>query len=102
MDQVLEEIASKRARRHYSSYEQREARARAEQQEIAKGNQRTRSVKGLGQLQYEIPASVAKEWMHQEHKDVLRDPDFIKYQKRKNPDLFARHEKAENRVGYGD
>lgn len=99
---ILERVADREAQKHYESFDRREAEAREVAREAAKRNQSTRAVKGLGQLQYEIPATVAKEWMHKEHPDILRDPDFIKYQKRNNPDLFARSERRGNKVGYGD
>ena len=96
----IDEAADLLARQYEGSYERREARAQAEQKAIAYGNRRSRSVKGLGELRMEVPASVAKDWQNKEHKDILRDPDFIKYQKRKNPGMFAETEKAGNRVGY--
>tara|TARA_R110000824_G_scaffold28180_6_gene94989 strand:+ start:143 stop:451 length:309 start_codon:yes stop_codon:yes gene_type:complete len=102
MSNILERVADREAARHFENYDKRESEAAATVRESARRNQSTREVKGLGRLQYEIPATVAKEWMHTEHKNILRDPDFIAYQKRKNPDMFARHEKQGNRVGYGD
>jgi|DEB0MinimDraft_4_1074332.scaffolds.fasta_scaffold103764_2 hypothetical protein len=102
MENILEKVAAQRAERHYTNYEKRNAQAEREAQEIARSNQGSRSIKGLGQLKYEIPGNVAKEWMHQEHKDILRDPDFIKYQQQKNPELFAKQDRRRNTVGYGD
>ena len=61
-----------------------------------------RNVNGLGRLKYEIPEAVAKDWMHKEGHNVLRDPDFINYQRRKNPHLFTKNGGRGNRVGYGD
>ena len=102
MENVIEKVAAQRAERHLRNYDRRKAQAEREAQEIARSNQNTKAVKGLGQLKYEIPGSAAKEWMHQEHKDILRDPDFIKYQQKKNPELFAKQDRRRNTVGYGD
>lgn len=102
MSNILERVADREAAKHYENYDRREAEARSVVTDTAKRNQSTRAVKGLGTLKYEIPANVAKEWMHKEHRDILRDPDFIAYQRRTNPDLFAKHEKQGNKVGYGD
>ena len=97
----IEEATSILANRYKDSYAAREARAEADQRQIARQNQRTKHVKGLGGLKMEIPASVAKDWMHKEGKDVLRDPDWQRYMKRNNPHMFVEQEKRGNRVGYG-
>ena len=98
---VLEEAVDGLARQYERDYDRREAQAERDQRILAAQNQSCRPIKGLGELKMEIPSSVAKDWMEREGPDVLRDPDFIRYQKRKNPHMFARQEKRGNRVGYG-
>lgn len=98
MEQALDILIKK----HDESYHRRAAEAEAEAAAIGRQRENVRNVEGLGRLKYEIPAGAAKEWIAQEGPNVLRDPDFMKYQKRKNPHLFTKNGNRGNRVGYGD
>lgn len=102
MSNILEQAVDRLCDKHYLSYEEREAKARQVAQQIARNNRGVRNVEGLGQLTYEVPAATAKEWMHKEGPDVLKDKGWQKHMKRNHPELFATRDKRRNRVGYGD
>jgi len=87
---------------HKESHDRRLAEAERESRHTAQNRGDVRNIQGLGRLKYEIPEAAAKEWFAKEGRNVLRDPDFINYQRRKNPHLFSQNGQRKNRVGYGD
>lgn len=86
-----------------AAYLEREKRWQAEQAQIARENSGTRkATDGLGAPVLSVPTEVAAEWRQKHGRDCLRDPDFLKYKKRTNPECFIKASGTKTQVGYGN
>ena len=97
-----DELREHLARKHASSHDRRHAEALAAQKEIARHNQNSRSIEGLGRAVMEVDSRVYNEWTRKEGKDIWKDKSFREYIARENPELKVNSKgTGKVQVGYG-
>lgn len=101
-NQLTEEARRRIAKRYDDGHEERLARLTREQRKLAAANHGTRkSMDVVGAPKYEMSMEL-KAAIKAGRSDAFKDPDYMRWLAKKNPELQIRSGKSKTMVGYGD